>query len=414
MSASRSTRTGRSRVSSIWRNRDFVLLWSGRLVSTLGSGISAIALPLLVLSITHSPAKAGLVAATAGAPYFLLSVPAGVAVDRWNRRAILVVCDLGRAVVWAVVGLAVVADRATLWLLVLAAACEGTLFVFHNIAMSASIPRVVTQEQLPAAVSQNAVILGTSDLLGPAIGGAVFQFGRAIPFLADAASYFASIASVALLRTPLSAPREQGRSSVIADAAEGFRFIRTQPALRALTIVGGLGDLLFAGITLVLIVAAQRVAHARPAAIGAIFAVSAVAGIAGAVLAPRVIARLDIGATFMVFAVAGALVFALLPAARSVVLIGAIWSVNVLLLDIGNVARESFQLGITPDALRGRVNGLVELASYGGLPVGTALAGFTLAAFGPTTTLAAMAAGRIVLTGWLIATPAVRRATLTA
>ena len=399
-------------MSSIWRNRDFVLLWSGRLVSTLGSGISAIALPLLVLSITRSPAKAGIVAATSGAPYFLLSVPAGVAVDRWNRRMILLVCDLGRAAVWAVVGFAVVAGSVNLTLLIVAAASEGTLFVFHNIAMSASIPRVVEREQLPAAVSQNAVILGTSDLLGPAIGGAVFQLGRAIPFLVDAASYFASIVAVVLLRTPLSAPRERERISVIADAAEGYRFIRTQPALRTLTIAGGLGDLLFAGIALVLIVAAQRTAHASPAAIGAIFGVASAAGVAGAIAAPRVVARLDVGRTFMTFAIAGAVVFALLPAARSVVIIGLLWAANVFVLDISNVARESFQLGITPDALRGRVNGLVEFASYGGLPVGTALAGFALAALGPTTTLAVMAGGRILLTAWLVATPAVRRATL--
>jgi len=399
-------------VTSIWRNRDFVVLWAGRLVSTLGSGISAIALPLLVLAITHSPARAGVVAAVAGAPYFVLSVPAGVLVDRWNRRTILIVCDTGRSLTWAVVGVAALTKHISLPLLVVAAACEGTFFVFHNIAMSAVLPRVVTREQLPSAVAQNAVILGTSDLLGPAIGGAVFQLGRSIPFLVDAASYFASIFSLALIRTPLSAPRGRERPGTLHEAAEGLRFITGQPALRALTLAGGIGDVLFAGIALALIVTAQRQAHASAAAIGAVFAVASGAGLLGAIAAPRVIGRLDVGPTFMAFGIVGALVFPLLTITRSVLTIGAVWTANVFLLDIGNVARDSFQLGITPDELRGRVNGLVELVSYGGLPIGTALAGFSLAALGPVETIGIMAAGRIVLTIWLVATPSVRRATL--
>jgi hypothetical protein len=291
---------------------------------------------------------------------------------------------------------------------------RGNLFVFHNIAMSVVIPRVVTRDQLPGAVAQNAVILGTSDALGPAIGGAVFQLGRAIPFLVDAASYFASIFSLALLRTSLSAPSTRGRQSTLREAAAGISFVRRQPALRTLTIAGGLGDVLFAGIALVLIVAAQRLAHASAAEIGAVFAVASVAGLLGAVVAPRVIARLDVGATFMLFGVLGALVFPVLTVARNIVLIGAIWAANVFLLDIGNVARESFQLGITPDEIRGRVNGLVELVSYGGLPIGTALAGFSLAGLGAVQTLGIMAAGRIVLTVWLVATPSVRRASMAA
>jgi MFS family permease len=311
--------------TSVWRNRDFVVLWTGRLVSTLGSGISAIALPLLVLAVTRSPAKAGVVAAVSGAPYFLLSVPAGVAADRWNRRAILVAGDAGRALAWTAVGVAALAKHVSLPLLVVAGACEGSFFVFHNVAMSAVVPRVVTSDQLPAAVAQNAVILGTSDLLGPAIGGALFQARRAVPFLTDAASYFASIFSVAAIGTSLDAPRASERGSVLAEARDGYRFLRGQPALRTITLVGGIGDVLFAGIALVLIVTSQRRAHASAAGIGAVFAVSSAAGLLGALVAPRVLERLDMGATFVVFGVVGALVFPLLTAARSVVAIGEIW-----------------------------------------------------------------------------------------
>jgi predicted MFS family arabinose efflux permease len=402
-------------LTSIWRNRDFTLLWSGRLVSTLGSGVSAIALPLLVLAITGSPAKAGLVSAASGAPYFLLAVPAGVVADRFNRRAILIACDAGRGITWAVVGAAVAADAISLPWLAVAAGFEGSLFVFHDVAMTACLPRVVTREQLPDGVAQNAVILGVSDLLGPAIGGAVFQIGRAVPFAIDAVSYLASIATVSSIRTPLDPERDpEQRRSVLSEAADGLRFLRRQPALRMLAIVGGIGDLLFSGIALVLIVVAQERADASALTIGVIFGVASAAGVLGALVGARLLRRLEAGAAFLVFGIAGALVFPFLAAAPNAVAIGVLWAVNVFVLEISNVARESYQLAIIPDQLQGRVNSVVDFISYGGLPVGTALAGFALAAFGAITTIALMAMGRVLLTGMLLASPSVRRARLEA
>ncbi len=400
-------------MASVWRNRDFRLLWAGRLVSTLGSGVSAIALPLLVLALSGSPTKAGLVSAASGAPYFLLTVPAGVVADRWSRRTILVVCDAGRGATWALVSVGIAADAISLPWLAVAAGFEGSLFVFHNVAMTASIPRVVGTDELPQAVAQNAVILGTSDLLGPAVGGAVFQLGRAIPFVVDAVSYLASIVSVLAIRTPLDVRETRQGTGVLRDVADGFRFLRRVPALRTLAVVGGIGDLLFSGIALVLIVFAQQRAGASSFEIGVIFAAASVAGLIGAIVAARAISRFDAGRTLVMFGIAGAVVFPFLVVGRSVVVIGALWAVNVFVLEISNVASESYQLAIVPDELQGRVSSLVDFVSYGGLPVGTALAGFALAAFGPTTTVATMAAGRVLLTAWLAATPSIRRATLT-
>ena len=381
-------------------------------MSTLGSGVSAIALPLLVLALTGSPAKAGLVSAASGAPYFILTVPAGVAADRWSRRAILIGCDVGRGAIWALVSFGIFTDAVSLPWLAVAAGLEGSLFVFHNVAMTASIPRVVTTDELPQAVAQNAVILGTSDLLGPAIGGAVFHLGRAVPFVVDAVSYLASIVSVLALRTPLDVPAKRERAGVLRDVAEGFRFLRQAPALRTLAVVGGIGDLLFAGIGLVLIVLAQQRAGASSFEIGVIFAAASVAGLLGAVVAARLIAKFEAGWTLVLFGIGGAVVFPFLALARSVWVIGMLWAANVFVLEISNVARESYQLAIVPDELQGRVNSLVDFISYGGLPVGTALAGFALAAFGPAKTIAAMAIARILLTSWMAATPSIRRAQL--
>ena len=82
---------------TLWRNGDFLLLWSGQAVSTLGSAISALALPLLVLALTHSPAQTGLIAAVQVIPYLVFALPAGALIDRWDRKAVMIRCDLARA-----------------------------------------------------------------------------------------------------------------------------------------------------------------------------------------------------------------------------------------------------------------------------------------------------------------------------
>src|SRR5947209_7937685 len=79
----------------LWRNRDYMLLWSGQLVSGLGSSASGIVFPLLILAITNSPAAAGIAGALSMLPYALFSLPAGALIDRWDRKRVMILCDTG-------------------------------------------------------------------------------------------------------------------------------------------------------------------------------------------------------------------------------------------------------------------------------------------------------------------------------
>src|SRR5438067_2202096 len=83
------------RLAPLWRNRDYMLLWSGQTISSLGSGVSGIVFPLLILAITHSAAAAGIAGALNTLPYVLFSLPAGALVDRWDRKRVMIICDAG-------------------------------------------------------------------------------------------------------------------------------------------------------------------------------------------------------------------------------------------------------------------------------------------------------------------------------
>src|SRR5919201_2146616 len=125
-SASPSRRLG----PALWRNRDFMLLWCGQVVSTVGTRVTNIAFPLLVLAETHSPAKAGIVGFTQTLPYMLFYLPAGALVDRWNRKRIMLAADAGRALALASVAVVLAFGSLSFAQIIAAAFIEGALFVF--------------------------------------------------------------------------------------------------------------------------------------------------------------------------------------------------------------------------------------------------------------------------------------------
>jgi MFS family permease len=173
-----------------------MLLWSGQVISTLGSTATSIVYPLLMLALTNSPAAAGIAAALRAAPYLLFSLPVGALIDRWDRKLVMILCDLGRALAVLSVPIALSLDVLTIGQLYAVAFIEGSLFVFFNIAEVAALPRVVPTGQLPQAAAQNEAAFGAMHIVGPSIGTAFYQtLGRGAPFIADAISYGLSVVS---------------------------------------------------------------------------------------------------------------------------------------------------------------------------------------------------------------------------
>ena len=136
------------RPTSLWRNRDYLLLWSGQLISNAGSGTSQIAFPLLVLAFTDSPAQAGLVSALNSLIYILCILPAGALLDRWNRKHVMIYCDIGRTISLVSIPLAILLGHLSIFQIYLVTLIASALGVFFDIAELACLPQVVTKEQL--------------------------------------------------------------------------------------------------------------------------------------------------------------------------------------------------------------------------------------------------------------------------
>lgn len=176
------------RTAPLRRNRDFVLLQVGQLLSSAGTEMTTIAYPLLVLATSHSPAQAGLVTFARLAPFAIFGLVSGVVADCWNRKHVMIAADATRAVALGGLASAMLLGNADLSLIVVVAFVEGAGSTFFATAQNAALRAVVPLQQLPDAAGAQEARRAAVRLGGSPLGGALFGIGRSLPFLADTAS----------------------------------------------------------------------------------------------------------------------------------------------------------------------------------------------------------------------------------
>lgn len=375
----RGSRTARR---TLWRNRDFMVLWTGETVSTLGSSMSFFVFPLLGYSLTQSTTQAAL----AGSAYALGSVaprlPAGVLVDRWNRCTVMVCSNALGGLLYASLGAAMLLHALTLGHLVAVALLTGGAACFYGPAETAALRAVVPNSQLPTAFSQNQARQHVAALVGPPLGGVLYGATRWLPFVLDAITYAVSAFAVTRIRTTLAPPGQSGlRASMRRDILEGLRFLMSASFLRAVVMFASAANFTSQVLFLVLTLKLLQ-AGVHPAAIGLIDTIGAVAGIAGSMLAPMAIRRIPTG----VLSITGGLLWVLtvVPMAytNNVLLIGGLVALALIANPAGNAAISSYLVATTPDRLQGRTQSALQFCATSLQPLGPVVGGALMATWG--------------------------------
>jgi MFS family permease len=388
---------------SLWRNFDFLLLWSGQTISTLGTNISALAFPLLVLALTHSPVQAGLLAAVRQLPYLLVSLPAGALIDRWERKRTMIYCDLVRWLALGSVPLAFALDHLTLIQLYLVALIEGTAYVLFSLAQISALPHVVTPEQLPRAYALDTITEYVGTLLGPSLGAFIIglvplvQIGAVLGYLLDSGSYLLSALSLLRVRVSFQVERSKNETPrrLYHEIVEGLRFLWQQRNLRSMALLTALVNFLQSPVDLALIVLAQSRLHLSVQFIGLILSAGGVGGVIGGVLAPWLCERLRCGQVLCISLIVwlgATLLLALAP--WPVMLLVSRFLLSFLWPSYA-VAVVAYRLLQTPDELQGRVNSAFRNLSYGSEPLGSALGGLLLVVLSAQTLFGLMAVGLV-------------------
>jgi predicted MFS family arabinose efflux permease len=374
-------------------NRDFRLLWIGQSLSSLGGQMSGVAFPLLVLAMTGSPAQAGLVGLVSNAPFVVLQLPAGAYVDRWNRRAVMVGADLGRALALGSVAVALVIDRLTFAHVLIVAAVEGSLFVLFRLAEGAALRQVVPDEaQLADAIAlSQARTYGTS-LAGQPLGGFLYGVKAILPFVADAVSYLASLATIVAIRTPLPAPPRTGNRHLAREIREGLNAAWSNRFLRSTALLSAGSDFVINGMFLILIVIATE--HGSSAAeVGVMLALGGAGGMLGALAAPLLSRRIRSLRVVVAGSVwVGVPFIALAATTSNPIMLGLLLGLVLSVWPLYNAMVVSRWMSQIPDALMGRVQAAVALIGWAPVPLSPLLAGLLIEWVGTTWTVVAFAA----------------------
>jgi MFS family permease len=385
-----------------------VLLQLSQLVSSGGSQITAIAYPLLVLSLTGSSAKAGIVAFARLLPIALLSLPAGVAADRWNRRWLMIGAHVLRAGTVGTLVVLVATDRVVFWQIPVVAFVEGCGAAIYAAAQGGALRAVVPREQLPAAVN---VVTGREAALRlatPPIGGALFGIARALPFLVHAVSYAVSSVLLLVMRTPFQERRESDDASLRMQLAEGFRFLWKQPFLRTMAFLFGLTNFLGPGVMLAIVVMGQDEGLGG-GEIGLLVSFFGASVLLGSLVSPLIRRRLSTRAILLLelWTWAGCGLFLAWPSvyvlALSVVPTG-------LAIPSTDAVVRSYELSLTPDRLLGRVDGVRATIALTIAPLGPLVAGYLLDVTSERATIAVFTAVGLILALWGTLSPSLRAA----
>ena len=370
---------------SLWRHREFMKLWTGQTISQLGDEVTQLAIPLVAaLTLEVSPFEFGLLAVLQFLPFILLTIPAGVWVDRMRRRPILIGANVGRAVLLASIPIAFLAGWLTLWQLYVVAFAVGCLEVFFDVAYQSYLPSVVERDRLVEGNAKLEMSVSATSFIGPSVAGFLAELVRpAIAIIFDAASYVGSVLLLLLIRTPETPPGAHDsatgpRPSMRQEAAEGLRYVLGHRYLRYIAACTGTLNLFgnIGGAILILYVVQEL--GLTPGTIGIVLSIGNLGVLAGALLSERVGKWIGLGPTIVWSALLSSLpliAVALAPRDDPLPFLIVGGFIGTITAVIYNVNQVSLRQAITPDRMLGRMNATMRFIVWGTIPIGALVGG---------------------------------------
>ncbi|MCG5446099.1 MFS transporter [Micromonospora sp. NIE79] len=395
---------------SLWRHRDFMVLWSGRTLSETGDAISLLAIPLLAVTVLEASAlEAGVLTATRMVAYLLISLPAGVWVDRWPKRMIMIICHLLRGGLVATVAVGAWSGWVTMAQLWIVALLSGVCTVLYETAHHSLVPTIVPPDQLLDANGKMSTTYSVSMIAGYSVGGALISMlGVARTVGLDALAYLGNALSLLLIRRDEPARAVARKRHFRRELAEGFSFVFRHPIMPRLVAAAATLNLFSQMIFALSVLYLVRVLQLSEGQVALTLALVTIGGISGGLVSGR-LARV-MGSARIIWAAPiglGWLVL-LVPASRP----GwgmATYTLGMAALSalfaIYNAASISYRQRVCPPELLGRMTASVRWVIFGVMPLGALLGGALGSWIGVRPTLWIAAAGVWASGLWVLLSP---------
>lgn len=385
--------TARARIggglgAGFWR------LWSAALVANLADGVFQIALPLLAISLTDSPALVAGITLAHRLPWLLFALVAGALADRLDRRRTMLLVQVTRALLAGGLAAAAVGGFVSIWLLYLVALAIGVLETLFDTAAQSIVPNVVSRDRLESANGRLlAAEMTMNQFVGPPLGGFLVAVGIGVAFGSAAAGFLGAALLLGGLAGSFRPDRAGPPTQIHEEIGEGIRFLAGHGLLRTLAVVIALLNVANGAVTALLVLYAVEPGPMGLDEVGfglllTANAVGTIVGVVAAAAIERAIGRPNIllAGIVMLLVTDLALVFT-----TNALLIGATFVVGGVFFGAFNVTYQSLRQRIVPDRILGRVVATFRMLGWGALPLGALLGGLIGEAFGLVTVFASAA-----------------------
>ena len=364
--------------------RSFRWLLASTIVNNAGDGVAISAGPLLVASQTRDPLLVSMALLSEYLPVLLFGVLGGAVADRFDRKRMVVVVNLLRAVVLVALVATIVGGTVNIAVVLVVLFVLGTAETFADSASSALLPGLVSREDLGIANArmQGAFLL-TNQLVAPPIGAFLFAIGMALPFATNAACF--ALGALLITRVATSTRERTGEGTGLrAEMIEGIRWLVAHPPMRTLALTIFTFNVTYGAAWSVLVLYAGERLGMNEVGFGLLTTAVAVGGVVGIVSYGRLERRFSLGDIMRV---------GLLIETGTHLVLALTTSSVVALATLAVFGAHAFVWGTTstvvrqravPDELLGRVGGVYRVAIMGGLVIGTPIGGLLAKTFGIT------------------------------
>jgi len=404
MSQSDVTTASRSSAASLWRDRNFLTMWSGQALSQFGAQVVELAIPVLAVLLLHATeAQVGYLNAAATAAFLVVGLPAGAWIDRMRKRRVMIVADGIRAVALAAIPLLHLWGYLEMWHLYLVALVVGVATVFFDVSYQSIVPSLVGDERIAEANGKLESTNQLAGLAGPAFGGWLIGILSApLAVAATAVTYLASLASLAFTRDHEQLRPPADRAPLLTEIAEGLRWVLGHALLRRIVATTAISNFFSTIVFTLLPIYVLRILGFSPELMGLLFSLGAVGGLLGAALAGRISARLGEARAIPLSAIAFSIatvplpLAALLPTSAAAVVLAAQWVTMSFAVVLYNITQVTFRQRITPGRLLGRMNASIRFCVWGVMPLAALAAGALGTALGTVPTIWIATAGALL------------------
>ena len=378
---------------ALWAHKDFLKLWTGQTISEFGSQVSQLAIPWVALVTLNATAfEVASLGTVEFLPFVLFTLPAGVWVDRLHRRSVLILGDLGRALLLSSIPIAYVTGHLTLAQLYVVGFLVGIHTVFFDVAYQSYLPEIVDRDTLIEGNSKLNITSSGAQLAGPGAAGGLIALATA-PYavLVDAASFVVSGAFTAWIRARTPEPEEPlERRHLMVELWEGLRYVLRHRLLFPQAMSTGISNFFSNVLFAIILVYAHRTLGMSSGLIGLVFSLSAIGWMIGAAQADRFRRWLGVGgATILGASLSGpgALLIAFTPKRYDVEFLVAGAAIMGFGAVVYNIQQVSLRQAICPPRLQGRMNASMRFLVWGTMPIGSLTGGAIAATAGLRTAI---------------------------